>query len=172
MKQSPSNPANFSSDSQETPHYHLNPKAHYRVRKNPTTVPLSWATRMQSASSHAILLKSVLILYNRLCLSLTRGLFPSGFLTKTMYAFSYSQSRPHARPLHPLWLDHPNEIWREEQIMTLLIMQFYPASCYFILLRPIFLLRILFSNTLNLRSSLNAWDKIPYLHNKQKNHGF
>jgi hypothetical protein len=46
--------------------------------------------------------------------------------------------------------------------MQLLIMQFSPASCHFIPLRPNILLNTLFSNTLNLCSSLNVRDQVSH----------
>jgi hypothetical protein len=36
------------------------------------------------------------------------------------------------RPSNPPWFDHPNNISRGVQIMKLLVMQFFPASCYFL----------------------------------------
>jgi hypothetical protein len=35
------------------------------------------------------------------------------------------------RPLHPLWFDHPNNIWRSVQLMKLIIMQSSLASRLF-----------------------------------------
>jgi hypothetical protein len=54
------------------------------------------------------------------------------------------------RPSHPLWFGHPNNIWWRAQIMKLLIMQFSPASCYFllgqhILFRTLFLYILIFT---------------------------
>jgi hypothetical protein len=54
-------------------------------------------------------------------------------------------------PSHPLSLHYPSYIWRRVQVMKL-IMQFSPASYYFILIRPDILLDTLFSNIFNLRS--------------------
>jgi hypothetical protein len=55
------------------------------------------------------------------------------------------------------------------EVMKLLIRQFFPPSCHFIphpsvLLGPNILLSVLFSNTLNLCSSLNLRDQVslPY----------
>jgi hypothetical protein len=33
---------------------------------------------------------------------------------------------------YPAWLDHSNYTWRRVQVMKLLIMQFYAASCHLI----------------------------------------
>jgi hypothetical protein len=56
-------------------------------------------------------------------------------------------------PSHPLWFDHPNNIWWSVQVMKLLIMQCSPASHHF-LLGPNILLSILFSNP---QSVFFAW---------------
>jgi hypothetical protein len=61
--------------------------------------------------------------------------------------------------LHPLWLDHSNYVWRRVQVMTLLIMQSPITSS---LLGPNILLSTLFSNTLNLCSSLNVRDQVSH----------
>jgi hypothetical protein len=45
--------------------------------------------------------------------------------------------------------------------MKLLSTQFFPASYYCITFRSKY---ILFSNILNLRSSLNVWDQVSYLY--------
>ena len=39
------------------------------------------------------------------------------------------------RPSHALWLEHPNEILQGVQIIKLFLVQFSPASCYFLPLR-------------------------------------
>jgi len=49
-------------------------------------------------------IQSILILFSRLCLDLSCGLFPSGFPTKIVYAFLISAI--HARcPAHHIFLD-------------------------------------------------------------------
>jgi hypothetical protein len=40
---------------------------------------------------------------------------------------------------HPPWLDHHNNMWWRLQIIKFLIMQFSPASCYFLLLRSTYM---------------------------------
>jgi hypothetical protein len=48
---------------------------------------LSWASSIQSISSHPISIRSILILSTYLSLCLHNGLFPSGFPTNILYAF-------------------------------------------------------------------------------------
>jgi hypothetical protein len=64
-------------------------------------------------------------------------------------------------PSHLLTHDHSNLIWRKVQIMKLLILQFSPASYYFVPFIPKILLNTLFSNTLSLCFSLNVRDQVP-----------
>ena len=69
------------------------------------------------------------------------GLFPAGFPSNTLYA---AVPVPHTchmhHPSHSLWFDNMNDVWLAEQMMKLLIMQFSPFSCCFLLLRPSYLL--------------------------------
>jgi hypothetical protein len=54
---------------------------------------LSSATCIQSTASHPITQRSLLILCSHLCLGLPSCLFPSGFLTKSLYALLISPLR-------------------------------------------------------------------------------
>ena len=100
----------------------------------------------------------MLILSSRVHLSLSSGLFPPGFLTKTLYAPHFSPIRATCSA-HLIPLDFINRL------------KFYykswnPSLCYFApsphspvtssLLGPNILLSTLFSNTLCPRSSLNV----------------
>jgi hypothetical protein len=70
-------------------------------------------------------------------------------------------------PHHP-WFVHPNNIWWSVQVMKLHIMQSSPVFCHSPLLRskcPNILLSTLFSNTLNLCSSL-VWETKFHTHTK------
>jgi hypothetical protein len=62
-------------------------------------------------------------------------LFPSGFPTNILYAFSSPHTCYMSCPSHPPWLHNSNYIWRRVQVTKLLIMQFSPISRHFISLR-------------------------------------
>jgi len=64
---------------------------------------------------------------------------------------------------HPLWFDHPNNIWWCVKVMKLLMMQSSPAPCNFL---P-FLLSILYSDFLSQCSSLCVRAKF-HSHTKQQ----
>jgi hypothetical protein len=51
---------------------------------------LSWASSIQSITSHPILLRFILTLSTHLLFYLPSGLFPSGFPTNILYAFIFS----------------------------------------------------------------------------------
>ena len=76
---------------------------------------LFWARSIQSMSPHFTSLRSILILASYLHVSLTRGLFLSGYHPRTLYA-----PLPHTcyipRPSHYLWFNRPNDIWWRVQV--------------------------------------------------------
>jgi len=55
---------------------------------------------------------------SHLHLGLPSGLFLSCVPTKTLYACHISHARYMARPSHPPWFHHPNNIWRSVQFTT------------------------------------------------------
>jgi len=79
--------------------------------------------------SHPVCLRSILILSTYQFPCLPSGLFPSGFPTKSLYAFLVSSIMPHGLILP----DYPSHIWLGLVIMKLPILQFLPFFCYFIL---------------------------------------
>jgi hypothetical protein len=118
------------------------------------TKALHWslpsARWIHSIPIHLISLRSILILSPHLRLSIPSRFFPSGSLNKILYAFLFSLPfLLHVLPSHPPWPDHSNYIWWGVQGMKLPIMQFYPASYYFIPFGPD-ILNTLFLNTLSL----------------------
>ena len=76
-----------------------------------------------------------LILCFHLQFGLPWGLFPSGFHTKTLYAYLFPHTCHMPCPNHPPLFEHPNNWWGKQH-MKLLIMQFSPFPCYLVPLNP------------------------------------
>jgi hypothetical protein len=93
---------------------------------------LSWVRWIHSKSSHPISLRPTLILSYHDRLYLPSGLFPSAFPTQILNTFMSAPCFYTHWPHHPPWLYHSNYIWQRVQIMKLLVMQFSPATYYFI----------------------------------------
>ena len=72
---------------------------------------LSWAWLIQSILPHPTSCRSILILSSHLCLGLPRGLFPSGFPTKTLYKPLLSPYGPHAPPIEFFSSLSPAQYW-------------------------------------------------------------
>ena len=88
---------------------------------------------------------------------------PFRFSMHTSYIFLISDvcNMPHS--YHPPLSDNSSNNWQTVRITMLLIMQFPTASSYFSLLGPNILLNILFTNSINLCSSLNARSQVLHL---------
>ena len=153
MEQSPPWEAKRFSASQEIPTF-------YRTRRFITTLTsarhlsLSWASSTQPMPLHPTSWRSILILSSHLRLGFPSGLFPSGFLTKTLYASPLS-------PIHATCSTNPNLL---DLITRIIFVEAYrpPSSslCSFLhspvtssLLGLNILLSTLFSNTLSLHFS-------------------
>jgi hypothetical protein len=119
---------------------------------------LSWTKSIQSITPYPI----HFIIIPHLRLSLPCGLFPSGFPTKILYAFSFHHACYMPYPSYPPWLHHSNYTWRRAQVMKLLVMQFFPTSRHFISLQCKHSPQTLFANILSLCSSLNVRDQVSH----------
>ena len=73
-----------------------------------------------------------------------------------------THTRYMSRPSHSSRFYNPNNIWWGIQVINLLVIYFSPLPCYLAPLRPNILLGTLFSNTLNLRSSLSVCDQVSH----------
>ena len=120
---------------------------------------LSWASSIKSTYPRSTTRRSILILSSHLCVGFLSGLFPSGFPTKTLYT----------PLLFPIRTTCPANLILQDFITRTIFDEEYrslsSSLCSFLhslvtssLLGPNILLNTLFSNTLSLRSSLNASD--------------
>jgi len=103
MVQIPSLEANWFAASQEIPRISRNPKVHYHTH-NVRHLSLSWASPIQSIYPHPTSCRLILILTTHLRLGLPSGLFPSVFLSKTLYNPLSSPIRA-TRPTNLILLD-------------------------------------------------------------------
>jgi hypothetical protein len=87
----------------------------------------SWASQIQSTSSHPIALRSMLMLFTHLCLGLQSGLFPLHFPAKPYMHFSSSTHMPLDLSISSSFL-WSSFLWKHK-IMKFPAMQLSPVSC-------------------------------------------
>jgi hypothetical protein len=67
------------------------------------------------------------------CIGISSGYIPFTFSNQNIVCiFHLSHSCCMSHPSHPPWFDHPNNVWWIVQVMKLLTVQCYPASCHFL----------------------------------------
>ena len=72
---------------------------------------LSWASPIHSTYPHPTSWRAILVLSTHLRLGLPSGLFPSSFLTKTLYNPSPNLYAPHAQPISFFSILSPAQYW-------------------------------------------------------------
>ena len=162
MQQSPSWEANQFSARQEIPTFYGS-RRFIDSFTSARHLSLSWAISIQSMppiplpedpSSH-------------LRLGSPSGLFPSGFLTKTLHTTLLPHTCYIPLPSHYSRFYHPNNIGWGVQIINSSLFSFIHSPLTSSVLSPDILLSNLFSNTLSLRSFFNMSDQVSHPYKKQ-----
>jgi len=101
----------------------MEPKVHYRIHKSRSLVPI---LSQVNVAHCPFVLRSILILPSCQSLGLPSVLFPSVFLTKTLYLPLLSPYMPHVPPISFFLIRSP-ERWRSSSICRLLQS---PVTCF------------------------------------------
>ena len=110
MVQSPSWNANWFEDSQEIPSISWKPNFHY-VPLSVRHLYLSCVRPIHSIYTHPTSCRSVRILSTHVRLGLPSVLFPSGFITKRLYAHSTHPFKSHSQPFIFVSTLPPAQYW-------------------------------------------------------------
>ena len=113
-EQSPSGGAKICSANQEIPHISWNPNDYYQAFET-----ISKINSVLQILFYFLKIYLNIILF--LCLILPSGFFPQVFWCNFCLRFSC--------PSYPHWFYCPSDTWGEVQILEVLTLQFYPASC-------------------------------------------
>ena len=84
-----------------------------------------------------------------------------------VHSYTLSHTCYIPRPSNFSGFDHPKNIWWKIKIIKLLIMYFLYSPISSSILGPNILLSTLFTNTLNLRSSISVSDQVSHSHKQQ-----
>ena len=152
MQQSPSWETNRFSASQEIPSILWN-RRFITAFTTARQLSLSWARSIQWMTAQATSWRSVFILSSHLRLVLQNCLFLSGLRTRTPVHHTFYMSRSTQSR-------SPNKVWWGTEIIMLFLCSFLHSPVTPSLLVPNFLLKMLFSITLSLCSSINVSDQV------------
>ena len=99
------------------------------------------------------------------------SLFPSGFLTKPLPTLLFSPRHPVPHLFSHPWFENHMYIWRELQILKLIITQFSLSSCYFCHIQVF--LSVPSSGTFSVYDLLLMWQiKFHTCANSRQNYNF
>ena len=123
---------------------------------------LYWASPIQSIYTHPTSWRSILILSAHLPLGLPSGLFPSGFLSKTL--FTPSSPIRDTCPAHLILLGFITHtiLGQVYKSFSFSLCNFHHSTVTSSLLDPNILLNTMFSNTLSFLSSRNINDQVSH----------
>lgn len=163
IDQSPSWEAKVCLGNQEIGYILWDTKVYYRFHKIPLLVPL-WRQRNSIYTLKPYFLSSILVLSSHLHLGLLSCLFPSGWLSDQNFVCISYLPMCATGPAHIIFLNFIVLIifGEESKVWSCSFCSFLYHPIASSPLGPNFLVSSLFSNTLNLISSLNMTDQVSH----------